>query len=93
VKIRGILTTAIYHKSLEINASDKDRTKSVTLMSTDCERIARGLRGMHDLWANVIQIALATWLIKLELGVACVAPIVLAIGKWMPFKKCLCTLF
>ena len=55
-------------------------SKTVTLMSTDCERVSRGLLGLHDLWANVIQVGLATWLIEREMGVACVGPIGVTIG-------------
>ena len=78
--IRGALTTAIYRKTMEIDTKDIDGTKTVTLMSTDCERIARGLQFMHELWANIVQIGLATWLIERELGLACIGPIAVTLG-------------
>jgi ATP-binding cassette subfamily C (CFTR/MRP) protein 1 len=53
-----------------------DNSKAVTLMSTDVERIVRGLKEVHEIWANVIQFALATWLFEREIGAACVAPII-----------------
>jgi ATP-binding cassette, subfamily C (CFTR/MRP), member 1 len=52
-----------------------DSQKFVSLMSTDCERIARGLKDVHELWANVLQIGLATWLIEREIAVACTGPV------------------
>jgi ATP-binding cassette, subfamily C (CFTR/MRP), member 1 len=79
--IRGTLTTAVYRKAFDTKTEHLDSAKTVTLMSTDCERIARGLMDLHELWANVIQVALATWLIERELGVACVGPIALVVGK------------
>lgn len=37
-------------------------------MSTDIERTEMGLRFVHELWANVIQVGLATWLLQQQLG-------------------------
>ncbi|KAK3987100.1 ABC transporter [Cladorrhinum sp. PSN332] len=73
--IRGSLTTAVFRKALQLNVSAANDAKTVTLMSADCERIVRGLMDLHELWANVTQVALATYLIQTQLGVACVAPI------------------
>ncbi|KEZ41985.1 hypothetical protein SAPIO_CDS6562 [Scedosporium apiospermum] len=47
-------------------------------MSADIERIALGLKNVHDLWANVIQVALAAWLLEKQTGVAIVLPLVVA---------------
>ena len=54
--------------------------KTITLTSVDCERITRGLMDLHELWANVMQVAIATWQIETQLGVACIAPIVVTLG-------------
>jgi ATP-binding cassette subfamily C (CFTR/MRP) protein 1 len=80
VKVRGVLTTAVYRKSMEIAMSHDEKTKSITLMSTDCEKVVRGLMDIHELWANILQIGLATWLMERELGIACVTPIIVAVG-------------
>ena len=73
--VRGTLTAAVYRKALQMNMKASTSAKTITLMSADCERITRGLMDLHELWANVTQVALATWLIETPLGVACVAPI------------------
>ncbi|KAM7186181.1 ABC transporter [Rhypophila sp. PSN 637] len=73
--IRGTLTTAVYGKALEMNINASTSAKTVTLMSADCERIVRGVMDLHELWANITQVALATWLVEVQLGVACVAPV------------------
>ena len=77
--MRGSLITAVFEKATELGLEESNSAKSVTLMSTDVERTIRGLLDMHDMWANVIQLAIATWLIETELGVACVAPIAIAL--------------
>lgn len=80
--LRGSLITAVFEKATELSLEESNSAKSVTLMSTDVERTIRGLLEMHDMWANVIQVAIATWLIETELGVACVAPIAIALGMF-----------
>lgn len=77
--LRGSLITVIFEKATKLSLGELDSAQSVTLMSTDVERTIRGLLEMHDMWANVIQVAVATWLIETELGVACVAPIAIAL--------------
>ena len=52
-------------------------------MSTDVERIIVGLRTMHEFWANLIQVVIATYLLQRELGVACVAPIAISISRFL----------
>lgn len=80
--LRGMLIASIYQKTLTIDITACDEAKSVTLMGTDAERIVRGLTDMHELWANAAQIALATWLLKVELGAACVGPLIIT------FREC-----
>ena len=74
--------TAIYRKTTEISLTALDNSAAVTLMSTDVERIINGLRLMHEFWANLIQVVIATYLLQRELGVACVAPIAVSIGMF-----------
>jgi ATP-binding cassette subfamily C (CFTR/MRP) protein 1 len=38
---------------------------------------------MHEFWANLIQVVIATYLLQREIGVACVAPIAISIGKYL----------
>jgi ATP-binding cassette, subfamily C (CFTR/MRP), member 1 len=68
----------IYDKTLRLSISTEDTSSATTLMSADVERIVIGLRSIHDIWANVIQVGLATWLLERQVGVAIVGPLVLA---------------
>ena len=78
--LRGTLITAVYGKATNIVAMVKDNKASITLMSTDVERATRGLIDLHEMWANVFQVAIATWLLEIELGAACVGPVIVALG-------------
>lgn len=73
-KIRGVLISAIFHKTMELNATHQD-TSVLTLMSGDVDRIQRGFLPLHDLWALSFQVAVSAWLLYLQLGSAFVAPI------------------
>jgi hypothetical protein len=42
-------------------------------MSADVERVGTGLRTLHEVWASTLEIALALWLIKGQIGVAAVS--------------------
>ncbi|KAK6085810.1 ABC multidrug transporter [Seiridium cupressi] len=77
--LRGLLITAVFRKTTEINITASDNSVSVTLMSTDVDTIVRAVRQVHDLWADVIQVAIATWLLSIFIGPAAVAPVVVCL--------------
>ncbi|KAH8821942.1 ABC transporter-like protein [Xylogone sp. PMI_703] len=76
--IRGSLISAVYKKTTDISTVALDSSAAVTLMSTDIERIQFGLRSLHECWASIIQIVIATWLLQRQLGLACIVPVVIA---------------
>ncbi|KAI4848302.1 multidrug resistance-like protein, partial [Aureobasidium sp. EXF-8845] len=78
--LRGTLITAVYGKATSIAAVAKDNKASITLMSTDVEQTIRGLIDLHEMWANIVQVAITTWLLEIELGAACVGPVIIALA-------------
>ena len=52
---------------------------TLTLTSTDIDRICSSFENIHELWANPIEIGIALWLLERQLGVACVAPAIVVI--------------
>ena len=70
IMVRGILVLAVYEKTLELRMPTDGDSGALTLMSTDIERISRGILDLHEYWANTIQIALSCWLLQRELGAA-----------------------
>ncbi|KAI9743571.1 MAG: hypothetical protein M1818_002886 [Claussenomyces sp. TS43310] len=53
----------------------------MTLMSKDVERTVNGLRSLHEIWASLIQVGLATWLLERELGISCLESVAIAADK------------
>ncbi|KAK1844661.1 ABC multidrug transporter [Colletotrichum chrysophilum] len=78
VKLRGCILAAVYEKTLAVDPARCDTTAAVPLVSTDMERIIAGFKDVHELWANTVQVAISVWLLYRELGIACVAPAVVA---------------
>ncbi|KAL7621968.1 hypothetical protein AAE478_007469 [Parahypoxylon ruwenzoriense] len=88
--VRACLTSAIYTKTTDARKSGEDENAPLTLMSSDIERIFIGFRSLHEFWVNIIEVALASWLLYGFLGAAFAAPIVVvvlcAIGVSVPMR-------
>jgi ABC-type multidrug transport system fused ATPase/permease subunit len=72
---RSILVTEIFLRTTQARLGSSDENAAVTLMSTDMERIDIGFRSLHEIWASIVQAALASWLLYRQLGILFVAPI------------------
>ncbi|KAH7370165.1 putative ABC multidrug transporter [Rhexocercosporidium sp. MPI-PUGE-AT-0058] len=73
---RSILVTEIFIHATEARIEARDDTATLTLMSTDIERINSGFRSLHEFWASFIQVAIASWMLYNQLGVVFIVPIV-----------------
>ncbi|KAK6378993.1 hypothetical protein LTS17_006696 [Exophiala oligosperma] len=84
VQVRGGLTSLLYQKTLDLSIAVIDPSASLTLMSSDIERIVGPLQYLHDAWGGLVDLALGMYLLYRNLGSACYAPalvyLVLALG-------------
>lgn len=87
--IRGSIVSMIYKQTLDWKSNDSTESAAMTLMSTDIERIMAGAEDLHEIWANIVQISVATWLLEQKLLWACIVPIIFSIGKPAPIDLCL----
>ncbi|KAL6795285.1 P-loop containing nucleoside triphosphate hydrolase protein [Trichoderma sp. SZMC 28012] len=91
--LRGVLVSAVFSKVTEVSVVAVDDSAALTLMSSDVDVIGRAMRQIHEFWANVFQIAIATWLLSKQIGYAAAGPIivsVLSLGATMfvsPFAR------
>ncbi|CAD0089765.1 unnamed protein product [Aureobasidium vineae] len=79
---RSTLITEIFLRTTQVRIDISDENAAVTLMSTDMERIDIGFRSLHEVWASVVQAALASWLLYKQLGIVFVAPIGIVIASF-----------
>jgi ABC-type multidrug transport system fused ATPase/permease subunit len=75
----SILVPEIFKKATVARVGATDNNAALTLMSTDLERIRMGFRYIHEIWACLIQVALAAWMLYRRLGIGFVAAIGLVI--------------
>ncbi|KAL2419956.1 ABC multidrug transporter B [Exophiala dermatitidis] len=73
--LRGSLVLLIYRKTLDVKEAGAQDLSSITLMSTDVERIVQGLQFAHEAFISFFTLGLSLWLLERQLGVAAVAPI------------------
>jgi ATP-binding cassette, subfamily C (CFTR/MRP), member 1 len=79
--VRGGLISMIYRKTGVLCLKDVDPATSMTVMSADIERIVQGWQSMHETWASFVEVGIAIYLLERQLGVACVVPVVVSIGR------------
>lgn len=68
IKVRGSLISMIYDKMLLLPETTAQKTSSLTLMGTDTDRIASGLRWIHDLYGCSMQVIVAIYLLSRQIG-------------------------
>jgi hypothetical protein len=78
----------LYSKTTDLSITSVDSSASMILMSADIERITTGWQTMHEIWASIIEVGLAIYLLERQLGAACAVPVAISICKLnSPFRK------
>jgi hypothetical protein len=52
--------------------------RTFDLLVQQVDVIGRAMREIHEFWANIIQIAIATWLLSQQIGYAAAGPIIIS---------------
>ncbi|KAI8300944.1 ABC transporter atnG [Colletotrichum sp. SAR11_240] len=78
-RLRGGLVALIYQQAINIREADTGDITAVALMGTDVERIHMSMSVFHLLWSSLLDIIIASWLLGLQLSLACLAPIILVL--------------
>ncbi|CAI7568615.1 unnamed protein product [Penicillium glandicola] len=79
--IRSGLIAMIHEQTLALRSTTGSKTgDAVALMGTDTTRIISSMRSLHEIWASLISVVVAIWLLEIKVYVACVLPAVIAVG-------------
>ncbi|OAP58615.1 hypothetical protein AYL99_07705 [Fonsecaea erecta] len=73
-EIRGGLISLLYQKTLDLSVVTVDPSASLTLMSSDIQRIVDPLTLFHMTWGSMVELCIAMYLLYRNLGTACYAP-------------------
>lgn len=80
--LRGQLTTLVYAKMLALPAADATDSSAMSLMGTDVQKIAESFYYIVvELIPSFIQVVVALYLLYVQLGAVCVAPVIVTISK------------
>ncbi|XP_008282467.1 multidrug resistance-associated protein 7 [Stegastes partitus] len=91
--VRAALVSAIYGKALRVSSCSLagfTLGEVVNLMSTDTDRVVNFLRSFHELWSMPFRFFITLYLLYLQVGVAFVGGLAVALVM-VPFNKFLAT--
>jgi ATP-binding cassette, subfamily C (CFTR/MRP), member 1 len=78
--MRGQLTMVIYAKALTLPTTNANESAAMSLMGTDVQRIAETFwQLIIEALPNVAQLCIAVYLLFVQLGAVCVAPLLVTI--------------
>ncbi|KAJ5924064.1 hypothetical protein N7466_008251 [Penicillium verhagenii] len=78
--LRGGLMTLVFNHMMDLPLGGTDESSAMALMGSDIEMLAEYFySSICETWANVLQLALATWLLQTQVGAVCIGPILVAI--------------
>lgn len=90
MRMRSAMINAIYRKALTLSSSAKGRFTTgeiVNLMAVDTQRIMEYIQVFNYLWSTPIQVALATYLLWQQLGVATLGGLAVMVSL-LPINGC-----
>lgn len=71
---RGLLISLILSSTVELNTFSEAGSGALTHITSDVDRICSAFENVHEIWANVLELGLAIWLLERQLGVGCLGP-------------------
>ncbi|KAI8265875.1 ABC transporter [Colletotrichum sp. SAR11_239] len=77
--IRGALIAIIYQNMLSLRAESCTSEAAVALMGTEVEWITVAAEWCLAVVPNLVQVALAMWILGNQLGAACITPVLIAV--------------
>ena len=79
--MRGVLVSSIFSKTLKLRTDADLESKAMTLMIADVQGIVGSMNHLNEVWAGMIETALATWLLERQVGLASLSMIALILGE------------
>ncbi|KAF7713845.1 Uncharacterized protein PECH_000838 [Penicillium ucsense] len=77
--LRGGLMTIVFQHMMHLPLGGTDESSAMALLGSDIEMLAEYFYSVVcETWANVLQLAMATCLLQTQVGIVCIAPILVA---------------
>lgn len=81
IRLRGGLIALIYQQTVDARAVDLGSINGLTLMGTDVERIVINFLTIHEVWASLMDIIIAVFLLRRQMFLACLVPALVTFSK------------
>ncbi|KAJ5720496.1 uncharacterized protein N7483_008430 [Penicillium malachiteum] len=78
--IRAGLISSLYRQTTLLESDDVKDNAALTLMGTDVERIVGSFRYLHELWASILEVAIAIYLLQRQIGLSCIVPAIISLA-------------
>ncbi|EAQ84525.1 hypothetical protein CHGG_08539 [Chaetomium globosum CBS 148.51] len=75
LELRSQLIDSCYRQLLKMRLAALDSGKAATLINVDMQHIMEGSKILHDIWASMITVAVAVYLLYLKIQLAFLAPL------------------
>jgi ATP-binding cassette subfamily C (CFTR/MRP) protein 1 len=80
--MRGVLISSIFSKTLKLSTNADSESRAMTLMIANVEGVMGSVKHLNEVWASLIETALATWLLERQVGLASLSMIALVLGAF-----------
>ncbi|KAF7554083.1 hypothetical protein G7Z17_g3181 [Cylindrodendrum hubeiense] len=74
-RVKGGLIGLVYQETMKVTTANLGEITATALMGTDVERIGYTFVQIHEIWASIIEIGVAIWLLEQHVFLACLAPV------------------
>lgn len=79
---RGGLMVLVYQHMVNLPLGSTEESSAMFLMGSNIEMLAEYFQlTVCETRANIIQLGLATWLLKTQVGAVCITPVVVVISQ------------
>ncbi|KAJ5702177.1 hypothetical protein N7488_009725 [Penicillium malachiteum] len=78
--MRAGLISTLYQQTTLLGANDLKYNAALTLMGTDVERILSSFRYLHEIWASIVEVAIALYLLERQIGLSCIVPAIISLA-------------
>lgn len=85
--VRTSLVVAIYDKTLSLNQAQLNETAALSLITTDTQSICSNMKFVDSLLMSPIEIALEVFLMAQNMGVACLATVLISLTSTLLGRK------
>lgn len=70
LEMRSVLIDSCYRQLLKMRLAALDAGKAATLINVDMQHIMEGSKILHDIWASLVTVAVAVYLLYLKIQMA-----------------------